>query len=402
MESEKAKAKREQAIIEVMKKTGWSREQTIQEIEAAKKRTGIYYTEYNEHDFHKVPVDEQGPTFRKILDTKARKQRKQDKTNCQYVAKIMVETGWTYEYAEERILEARARTGCTYKEFFGYRFWDLDEQTQSELYLTCIAKKVMKKFDVNPEIIEIIMDKKRTNEMFSEYLKRQWCVNTEITEQEFVKKFSDSKRLIYKPNAGMQGHGISVFSIDRHNAKDVYAQLAVLPKGVVEEYVVQHPVMSSLNPSSVNTMRIVTVSSKTEPVTPDGKYADVAYVCLRVGGGDAFVDNYHSGGMAMAVDLETGCVVTDGVNELGQIISHHPVTGVQFRGFKVPYFKEALAMVIEANEKNNLGAYIGWDVAISENGPVLIEVNQRPGSMLLTAPWISEKRGMKHVMEKYL
>ena len=141
---------------------------------------------------------------------------------------------------------------------------------------------------------------------------------------------------------------------------------------------------------------------QTEPVTPDGKHTDVAYVCLRIGGGDAFVDNYHSGGMATAVDLETGCIVTDGVNELGKIIASHPKTGVTFKGFKIPYFKEALAMVTEACEKNKLSAYIGWDVAISENGPVLIEVNQRPGSMLLTAPWISEKRGMKHVMEKYL
>ena len=160
--------------------------------------------------------------------------------------------------------------------------------------------------------------------------------------------------------------------------------------------------MSSLNPSSVNTLRIVSISSKTEPVTPDGKFVDIAYVCLRIGGGDACVDNYHSGGMAVAVDLQTGCVVTDGVNEQGKIIAVHPKTGVTFRGFKVPYFKEALDMVIEACEKNQLGAYIGWDVAISENGPVLIEVNQRPGSMLLTAPWISEKRGMKAVMEKYL
>lgn len=397
-----AKEKRENAIAEVMTKTGWSREYTIQQIEEAKKRTGIYYTEYNKHNFHKVPIDEQGPTFRKLLDTAAKKQRKQDKTNSMYIAKIMAETGWTYEYAEERVLEARARTGCTYKEFFGYRFWDLDEKTQGELYLTCIAKKVMKKFDVNQEIIDIIMDKKRTNILFSEYLKREWCVNTEISEADFVTKFRNSTRIIYKPTAGMQGHGVTVYSINHSNINEIYRQIVSLPKGVVEEYVVQHPIMNSLNPSSVNTLRIVSISSKTEPVTPSGKYVDIAYVCLRIGGSDAFVDNYHSGGMAVAVDLETGCVVTDGVNELGQIISAHPTTGAVFKGFKVPYFKEALDMVIEACEKNNLGAYIGWDVAISENGPVLIEVNQRPGSMLLTAPWISEKRGMKHVMEKYL
>ena len=402
MEKEKYTAKQEQAIKEVMAKTGWTRDNAIRRMEEARKRCGILYPEYAENDFHKVEIGEQGPAFRAILDKKAKKQRKQDKENAMYVAKIMGETGWSYEYADERVLEARARTHCTYKEFFGYRFWDLDDETQSQLYLTVDAKKIMKKFEVDQEIIAIMRDKKRTNEMFSEYLRREWCLNTEISRKDFVKKFSKSVKLIYKPIKGMQGTGITVFEIDEKNAESVFEQLAKLPEGVVEEYVVQHPVMSSLNPSSVNTMRIVTVSSQTEPVTPDGKHTDVAYVCLRIGGGDAFVDNYHSGGMATAVDLETGCIVTDGVNELGKIIASHPKTGVTFKGFKIPYFKEALAMVTEACEKNKLSAYIGWDVAISENGPVLIEVNQRPGSMLLTAPWISEKRGMKHVMEKYL
>jgi len=402
MEKEKYTAKQEQAIKEVMAKTGWTREDSVRRMEEARKRCGILYPEYAENDFHKVETDEQGPAFRAILEKKAAKQRKQDKENCTYVAKIMGETGWSYEYAEERILEARARTHCTYKEFYGYRFWELDEKTQGQLYLTVDAKKIMKKFETDEEIIAIMRDKKRTNEMFSEYLKRDWCMNDEISEDDFVRRFSGSKKVIYKPIKGMQGTGITVFPIDEQNAAEVYGQLSKLPSGVVEEYVVQHPLMSSLNPSSVNTMRIVTVSSQTEPVTPDGKHTDVAYVCLRIGGGEAFVDNYHSGGMATAVDLETGCIVTDGVNEQGKIIAAHPKTGVTFRGFQVPYFKEALAMVTEACEKNGLNAYIGWDVAIREDGPVLIEVNQRPGSMLLTAPWISEKRGMKHVMEKYL
>ncbi|MBR5020959.1 MAG: hypothetical protein IKY17_04955, partial [Oscillospiraceae bacterium] len=46
--------------------------------------------------------------------------------------------------------------------------------------------------------------------------------------------------------------------------------------------------------------------------------------------------------------------------------------------------------------------YIGWDIAISENGPMLLEVNDRPGSDgLQTAP-AQAKMGMKFLMEKYM
>ena len=402
MAESKLAERREKIIAEVMKKTGWSREQAIENMDDANMRTGIRYSEYNKHNFFDIPIEKQGITFREILDKQARKQRKQDKENNRYLFRIMMETGWDYDYADERVQEANSRTGCTYKEFANYRFWELDEKTQEELYLISSAKKIIKKFDVEPDFIDLIRDKARTNIKFAEYLKRDWCLNTEIEKDEFVRRFSNSKKVIYKPNGGMQGTGVQVFEIDAESAEHVYDQLAVLPKGVVEQYVTQHPGMNALNPTSVNTLRIVTLSSMAEPVTPDGKHVVVAYVSVRSGGGNAIVDNYSSGGMMMAVDVETGRIITNSFSPSGEIVSVHPVTGITFKGYQIPYFKEALDMVTGACEKYKLSAYIGWDVAIGEDGPVLIEVNQKPGSAGLTAPWLSEKRGMKHVMEKYL
>ena len=60
-------------------------------------------------------------------------------------------------------------------------------------------------------------------------------------------------------------------------------------------------------------------------------------------------------------------------------------------------------MVKEAIVEKKLDGYLGWDIAITENGPVLIETNLTPGVILFSMPYIAtEKRGMKHVMEKYL
>ena len=62
----------------------------------------------------------------------------------------------------------------------------------------------------------------------------------------------------------------------------------------------------------------------------------------------------------------------------------HPLTGIPFMGFQVPLWDEALDMVRKAARK----AYgynchwIGWDVAITPDGPALIEANWRPGTEL--------------------
>jgi len=61
-----------------------------------------------------------------------------------------------------------------------------------------------------------------------------------------------------------------------------------------------------------------------------------------------------------------------------------------------------MAMVTEAINKNKLEGYLGWDVAIAEDGPILIEVNDRPGVVLLSTPYAAQKKGMKHVLAKYL
>ena len=57
----------------------------------------------------------------------------------------------------------------------------------------------------------------------------------------------------------------------------------------------------------------------------------------------------------------------------------HPTTGVVFDGFQIPCFQEAKELVLKAALESDKILVVGWDVAISENGPVVIEGNRRPG-----------------------
>ena len=123
---------------------------------------------------------------------------------------------------------------------------------------------------------------------------------------------------------------------------------------------------------------------------------------VRIGRGKSIVDNLHSGGMVANVDMATGRLETNGADRNGTMFEEHPETHTTIKGFQVPYFEEALEMVKEAITKYNVEGYIGWDIAISKDGPKLLEVNDRPGADGLQTAYAQEYKGVKHVMEKYL
>lgn len=142
---------------------------------------------------------------------------------------------------------------------------------------------------------------------------------------------------------------------------------------VLQERVQQHQSMDALCPSSVNTLRVVTIQRDGHPT----HFASV----LRLGVKGQSVDNWSAGGLAGSIDMETG--------QLGKYFlfkpggegraDRHPDTGVLFEEFNVPFAKEALNLCLEAHEHFYGIHSIGWDVAITPEGPTIIEANDEWG-----------------------
>jgi len=161
----------------------------------------------------------------------------------------------------------------------------------------------------------------------------------------------------------------------------------------VEEFVVQHPGLMKLSPSGLNTVRIVTQLNNEDKV-------DIIGARLRITI-NSTVDNLAAGNIAAPIDIETGKV--DGPGVYSDITKEdeffHPVTHTEIVGFKIPHWSASVQMVTDAALKNKGNRSVGWDVAITESGPELIEGNHNWCKLLWQLP---VKKGLKPVLESYL
>lgn len=217
----------------------------------------------------------------------------------------------------------------------------------------------------------IFDDKLRFAEHFGEELGRAWLdvSKTDVAQlEEFVRRFD---RVITKNPGGVGGNGITMR--DTAAISDVAAlreELLSSGQTLIEEVLVQHPEMARLYPGSVNSLRMVTY------LDPYGVVHVLAGV-LKIGNGGV-IDNFSNGGMYTMLD-ESGRALHAASDEEGHPFEVHPITGVTITGYQVPLYDEILTLVDRLARRVPALPYIGWDIAITPERPVVIEGNHNTG-----------------------
>lgn len=203
-----------------------------------------------------------------------------------------------------------------------------------------------------------------------------------LLEEGAPREFGDA---FCKPIAGRYGRGATRFGLkdDQLLVNGMpgksFLQEIGRPPYLVQERIVQHSQLAAYHSSSLNTVRLV--STLQEDGTPRllGGF-------FRMGVGGAVVDNASSGGVVCGFDLDTGGLNSEGwqVSKSGfKSISAHPTTGRQFAGGVIPFFREAVELVCRAHRIAPWIRSVGWDIGIQDDGPVLIEGNERWGPLSL-------------------
>jgi len=256
--------------------------------------------------------------------------------------------------------------GASFDDYIRYRFWEksLRERNQFVTYLR--SRRIIRKF-TDKKSAEILENKSKFNEHFSSYLNRNWVSTEDTSADKLNCLFLENERLICKPLDSAGGHGIFVFE-----TKDVDSAsfLSQHPHCIVEELIVQHPIMAKPNPTSVNTVRMISVNK-------NGIICLVA-ATIRIGAKGSCVDNVCSGGTAASIDMDTGIVFTKEIDEEFNRYLHHPGTDVCMLGVRIPNWECIKNTVRQCAALLPNARYIGWDIAVTEQGCCVIEGNHNP------------------------
>lgn len=138
---------------------------------------------------------------------------------------------------------------------------------------------------------------------------------------------------------------------------------------LVEQVIPQHAEMTALNDSSVNSLRIVSYF--------DGTDVHILARVLKMGNG-GIIDNFAHGGMYTMLD-ENGVALHAAFDMAGDAYDIHPISGIRVTGFRVPMYDKVLELVDEIARVVPEIPYVGWDIAISPDRPVVIEGNYNTG-----------------------
>lgn len=294
------------------------------------------------------------------------------------------------------IVQCGFRYGAGYKDYLLCAFYDLNDRQRATYVTRGINNSIVSRLN-DPNYYHIFDNKLDFYRTFAAYLHRDWLDFTKVSETEFEAFVEKHPSVIVKPADASCGIGVE--KLDRADYPDVKAMYDdIRGKGaaLVEEVVHQHSEMERLNPGSVNTVRVYTVLAEGE--------AHAVYACVRMGNSDRPVDNINAGGMYSPVDLETGGVTCAACDKQRIVYEVHPRSGCRIEGFQVPFWKESIALCCEAAHVVPQMGYVGWDVAVTEKGPLFIEANNMPGhdafpQMPLQAP---DKIGILPVFQKYI
>lgn len=295
-----------------------------------------------------------------------------------YIVKDMIHCGMKYQ--------------AGYYDYQEFEFYNIDEDKRSTYLTRGKNNEIIKKYN-DKNYSHIFNDKVEFNNTFSEYINRDWLDMRTADIDEFKKFVTKNPVIIAKPFDGEGGNGVEKYSISSDSdITEVYNQIKSKKQYLVEEFVKQHKDLNELYAKSVNTMRMFTFCKDGE-----GHFLEAV---LKIGNGGV-IDNFSNGSMYTFVD-DNGVVTVPAIDKNDTLYTKHPITEKDIIGFKVPMFDEAVELVKKASTVIPQVAYVGWDVAISEDGPVIIEGNCFPGVFQKRASFNKDGIGLIPTYQKYM
>ena len=272
------------------------------------------------------------------------------------------------------------RHGASPENYFVLRFFALPDWQRAAFLTSGRSGALDRALNRNAAAAEkeALASKARFLTVFAPDVRRAHVYAPEADFAAFCTFLDENDTFFLKPVGGTMGRGIerrrSAAIPDRAAFyNDCRAQRLLL-----EAPIRQHPALEALSPGCVNSVRVNAARGR-------GGRVRLIGACLKCGGQGAATDNFHTGGIAYPLELASGRVSGPGRNntDLGDY-TRHPASGAYLPGFQVPFWPALTACVYRAMDRVPGMGYVGWDIAVTPDGPELIEGNWHwPGGNII-------------------
>ena len=164
---------------------------------------------------------------------------------------------------------------------------------------------------------------------------------------------------------------------------------------IFQPRLVPHEAVRAVCGARVATLRILTIFGSEGP--------RVFRACWKIPAGPNYADNFwRPGNLLASINLENGIVsrVVSGTGLTMTEVERHPDTNTPLVGMKVPLWEECCAAALTGATALPDFGLLGWDIAATSTGAVIIEVNDTPDAIM---PQIADRRGiMEPMFQKFL
>ncbi len=261
--------------------------------------------------------------------------------------------------------------GASISDYFAYGFYKLRPAGRNE-YITYRRFRKILRIANKKNDIHLCRNKIDFNTHFSKYLGREW-VDTKTVSKEELLLFMQKHPIIFaKDIMGFRGDGVSRIDTTK---TPIDTLLYNITNQEDAHYILEEPLseieeLLEFHPSSINTLRIVTLY--------DAKHDAIHVIsaCFRMGNNNYHVDNFHYDGIAANIHIESGIINSMGYDKHNRLYTHHPISKKKIIGTSIPHWDTCIQVVKEAAKQIPSICYIGWDVVINKHGKIcLIEAN---------------------------
>lgn len=201
----------------------------------------------------------------------------------------------------------------------------------------------------------------------------------DFSELEKILMNSGSSQFFLKPDTGQGGKGI--LRLDKADRLYIYSEpltsyffnkITRNNDFIIQEGVIQREDLMMINPSSVNTLRVITQNFGGTP--------RIIAASMRIGRNNSFVDNISSGGIYAGVNPETGSLAKYAVDiRKNKEFEKHPDTGFVFGEFRISEWEKIKNQILVFASRAATFPDVAWDIAIMENQISAIELNLNYG-----------------------